>query len=301
MKSALPLDDLALFLLVAETGSLTAAAARSGLSVPTMGRRMTRLEGELGRRLFLRGPAGYALTTDGRELSERVLPLKSAAAGISRWRDEGRAVARVRITAGLWTSRFIARNIRKVWSEDAIWAPDMLASNLTVDIARRQADIGVRNHRPEQDWLAGRFTSRIENAEYGTAPEVDGYIALPHDGPSTPTGRWVRANRADRIVMLASDTRLALDLALEGIGRVVLPCFVGDAEPGLHRLTPPIDGLGHEEWLVAHHEARHDPPVRAALEAIAQLLTDAALRPQMEQGQTPADTEGHQSAATAIP
>ncbi|SNS30041.1 LysR family transcriptional regulator [Tropicimonas sediminicola] len=279
MKNALPLDDLALFLKVAETGSLSAASAQTGISVPTMGRRMTKLEQALGRRLFLRGPSGYALTSEGRELVERAIPLRSAAAGIDRWRSEGRSVARVRITAGTWTSWFVARNIRRIWSEEASWAPDLLASNLPLDLARRQADIGIRNKRPTQDWLAGRRTARIENAEYGVSPDVTGYIALAPDRASTPTALWVQANRADRVVMLASDTRVAVDLALEGIGRVVLPCFAGDAVLGLQRVSPKIEELSHDEWLVTHHEARHDPPVRAALNALTELLTDASLRP----------------------
>lgn len=278
MKSPLPLDDLALFLLVAESGSLSAAAKQSGVSVPTLGRKMTRLESTLGRRLFLRGPAGYALTSDGRDLMDQAMPLRSAAMRIDHWRDAGRAVARVRITAGVWTSHFIARNIRRIWSEDSSWAPDLLAANMNVDIARRQADIGIRNRRPDHDWLAGRRTARIENAEYGTSPDVTGYIALPHDGRSTPTGRWVRDNRAEHIVMVASDSRLALDLAFQGVGRLVLPCFVGEAEPRLRRLSPPIAELSHDEWLVAHHEARHDPPVRAAIDALAALLGDETLR-----------------------
>ncbi len=278
MKTELPLDDLALFLKVAESGSLSAAAAQSDVSVPTMGRKMSRLETTLGRRLFQRGPNGYALTSDGRDLAEQALPLKSAAVRIDRWREKGNSVARVRITAGVWTSRFIARNIRRIWSEDANWVPDLLASNLPVDLARRQADIGIRNKRPTHEWLAGRRTSRIESAEYGLSEQVTGFIALPHDDPSTPSARWIRDNRADRIVMLASDTRLAIDLAYEGIGRVVLPCFAGDAEPRLKRLSPPIEGLGHDQWLVAHHDARHDPPVRAALDALASLFTDSSLR-----------------------
>jgi DNA-binding transcriptional LysR family regulator len=127
--------------------------------------------------------------------------------------------------------------------------------------------------------LAGRRTSRIENAEYGTSPEVTGYISLPLDGQTTATARWVQENRADHIIMIASDTRLAVDLALQGIGRIVLPCFAGDAEPGLQRLSPTIKALEHDEWLVTHHEARHDPPVRAALDALTRLMTDPALRP----------------------
>lgn len=58
-----------------------------------------------------------------------------------------------------------------------------------------------------------------------------------------------------------------------------MPCFAGDAEPGLLSLSDPITEIGHEEWLVPHHEARHDPPVRAALTAIAAALTQATDNP----------------------
>ena len=60
---------------------------------------------------------------------------------------------------------------------------------------------------------------------------------------------------------------------------MVLPWFIGATADGVQRVSQPIDALGHEEWLVAHHEARHDPPVRAALDALAALLTDTGLRP----------------------
>ncbi|RYH06273.1 LysR family transcriptional regulator [Tropicimonas sp. IMCC6043] len=281
MKPPLHLDDLSLFLDVAEAGSLGAASAKSGLSVPTLGRRMTRLEAQMGRRLFLRGARGYALTADGRALAEEAAGLPAAVERVARWRSGG-GVARVRITAGLWTSRFLASRITQIWSPDASWVPEFLASNRNVDIARREADIGIRNSRPEQDWLAGRRTRRVDYAEYGVSPEVTGYITLPRDGPTTPSERWLWRNRANRVVMLASDARLAMDLARAGVGRVLLPCFAGDPEPGLSRLSDTVSDIAHEEWLVCHHAARHDPPVRAALEALAGLLTGAARRDPVE-------------------
>lgn len=278
MKTKPSLDDLMLFLRVAETGSLSAAAKGAGASVPTLGRHMTRLEAQLGRRLFLRGPAGYALTAEGRELADEALGLRHAAERIDRWQVRDFRAVRVRVTAGFWTSRCLARSIREVWNERAIWVPDFVAENKTVDIARREADIGIRNRRPEQDWLAGRRTRRIDFAEYGVSPEVRGYVTLPAESYLTPSARWVWETHGSEVVMVASDTRLAKELALAGVGRVVLPTFVGAVETGLVRLSEPIAAIGHDEWLVSHHEARHDPPVRAALDAIGDLLALLARR-----------------------
>ncbi|NDV97841.1 LysR family transcriptional regulator [Salipiger sp. PrR002] len=272
MKDAPSLDDVMLFLAVADAGTLGGAAALTGASQPTLSRRMTELERQLGQRLFQRGAQRYALTAEGRQLAEEMRGLRAQASRLARWTAQEGPV-RVRITAGLWTSRYIARGLARVWSPQDAWLPEFAASNADLDIARRAADIGIRNRRPEQPWLAGRRTVRLSYAAYGRGPQVQGYVTLPPGAASTPSERWLRATHPEEIVTHASDARLALDLALGGVARIVMPCFAGDAEPGLMRLSEPIDALSHDEWLVAHHDARHDPPVRAALDALHGLLT----------------------------
>ncbi|ANT59401.1 LysR family transcriptional regulator [Salipiger sp. CCB-MM3] len=272
MKDAPSLDDVMLFLAVTDAGTLGGAAALTGASQPTLSRRMTELERQLGQRLFQRGAQRYALTAEGRQLAEEMRGLRAQASLLARWTAQEGPV-RVRITAGLWTSRYIARGLARVWSPQDAWLPEFAASNADLDIARRAADIGIRNRRPEQPWLAGRRTVRLSYAAYGRGPQVQGYVTLPPGAASTPSERWLRVTHPDEIVTHASDARLALDLALGGVARIVMPCFAGDAEPGLMRLSEPIDALSHDEWLVAHHDARHDPPVRAALDALHGLLT----------------------------
>lgn len=273
MKTTPSLDDIALFLAVADAGTLAGAAKRSGASLPTLSRRMTALERQLGQQLFQRGAQRYGLTAEGRHLAEEVRGLREVSARLGRWQQGGTGPVRVRITAGLWTSRFLARGLARVWAPGAPWLPEFTASNADLDIARRAADIGVRNRRPEQPWLAGRRTRRLSYAAYGRDAQVQGYVTLPPGAATTPSERWLRDTHPDEIVTHASDARLALDMALAGVARIVMPCFAGDTEPGLLRLSDRIDALCHDEWLVAHHEARHDPPVRAALDACHRLLT----------------------------
>ncbi len=272
------LDDYALFLAVADAGGLAGAARATGQSPPTLSRRMTALEKRIGKRLFERGQRGYRVTAAGRALADELTPLRKLQSSLHRWTSHD-VKPKVRITAGYWTSRFLARFIHRVWSPDSAWIPEFLSSNATIDIARREADIGIRNRRPDQSWLAGRITGRVDYAEYGVSASVTGYLALTEGQASTPSDRWLRANRTDRIVTGGSDPRLNADLALSGLGRVIMPTFAGDDMPGLERLSPPIEEIGHEEWLVAHHDARHDRPIRAALDAMGALLTDRALRP----------------------
>jgi DNA-binding transcriptional LysR family regulator len=264
------LDDLALFLDVARAGSLSEAAKRTGTPLPTLSRRMAKLEQTTGRTLFLRGKTGYALSAEGRDLAERIGELSSLKRAATLWASTAHGPVPVTITAGFWTARHIARHLSP--DPKGLWRPAFAPSNAALDIARREADIGIRNKPPESTRLARQPLRRIDYAIYAISGAINGYVALPDGVPSTPSQRWLRSEHGAEITTTATDPRLCLDLARNGFGRIILPTFAGDGERGLRRLSDPIPGLSHEEWLVSHNEARHDPPIRAALTAVASAL-----------------------------
>lgn len=278
MEQLPPLDDLTLFVDVAREGGLAGAARRTGGTVPTISRKMTALERQLGRKLFERGPRGYALTAEGRAVLEQLQDLKDIQARLTRSLGQPDAV-RVRVTAGAWTASYLAQRLGQVWNKDDPWRLEFVESTRMLDIARRDADIGIRSRRPDQPWLAGRRTSKVEFAIYAVSDDVSGFIALSSDRPQTPSVRWLRAQHGVDIMTTASEEGTLIDLALAGVGRLVMPTFVAHGVPGLKQVGSVIPELSHDEWLVCHHEARHDPPIRAALEAIAALLTSKSRPP----------------------
>lgn len=271
MEQTPALDDLALFVQVAEAGGLAGAARISGVSVPTLSRKMQSLERQLGRTLFHRGARGYALTVEGRSVLEKVAEVGSLKVRLARSLAMP-AFAEVRITAGGWTSAYLARRMGHVWTSQSKWRPVFMEATARLDIARRGADIGIRNKRPDQDWLAARCTGRIEYAAFAMSDKIQGFLALSQAEVQTPSATWVRDHHANEIVTTAGSSRLLVDLAVAGLGKVVLPRFAAADLSRLQQVGPVIDALTHEEWLVSHHEARHDAPVRAALEALAKLL-----------------------------
>ena len=271
VKAAPSWNDLALFAVVARVGTLAAARAETGTSTATLSRRMTALEETLGRRLFRHGAEGYALTADGRALRDRTAPMEHAALAVADWQAAGDAIPRVRISAGTWTSTALARAISAFWAPDADWVPEFVHCDRDLDIARREVDIGIRNRRPDQPWLAGRRTRTVRYAAYGR-DGASGWIGATEDAAQTPSSRWLLRSHGDAVVTTANDPRIALALAEAGLGRVVLPTFLGDATD-LPRQGDEIAALAHEEWLITHHEARHAPPIRAALDALAAHLT----------------------------
>ena len=57
-----------------------------------------------------------------------------------------------------------------------------------------------------------------------------------------------------------------------GNGVGVLPCFIGDAEPGLRRITPVVEEAAAEQWMLVHNDLRNVPRVRIVMDALVQLF-----------------------------
>jgi molybdate transport repressor ModE-like protein len=66
----IPWDDLHILLMVAETGSLSAAAMKLGVTQPTITRRIAALEERVGEPLVVRKATGATLTAFGERLLE---------------------------------------------------------------------------------------------------------------------------------------------------------------------------------------------------------------------------------------
>jgi DNA-binding transcriptional LysR family regulator len=277
MKEPFGWDELRLFLAVARANGLAGAARQTAISAPTLGRRMTALEERLGRRLFDRKQTGYRLTDAGRELYAQALEMELTADAVERWRDRN-ARRIVRVSAGSWTSRFLARHVDRLWRPGEPIGIELSTAHALVDILHRQADIGIRNRAPDDARLAGRRIQDIANCAFRArtvaSPDELPWIGVTGDAAVTPTARWVRARDTDGPVLICSDARAVLDMVRAGAGRAVLPCFVGDSEAALIRIGGPIAELRGEQWLALNDQTRREPAVRTVIDRLATLLTD---------------------------
>lgn len=286
MKRRMDWEDLRLFLAVAKAGGLAGAAEKTGLSAATLGRRVSSLERSLNVRLVEREARGYLLTQAGRELVLQLEDMDQVANSIAAWRESGRSRRRVRISAGEWTTRLLMDNVDAFWSQDADWVPEFLADPRNRDVARRQIDIGVRNRRPKQEWLAGQKVGVVGFAVYqarSLPSDADlGWIGPVEDEAHFPTGVWIKENHWDEVTITVNKASLALSLVRKGQAKMLLPMFVGEAYEDLVRVDGPIDSLQTERWLVMHQDERHEPLVRQAVTALGKFLkTDPCLNPNL--------------------
>lgn len=279
-------EDLRLFLAVARAAGLASATAASGASAPTLSRRMTSLEKAMGCSLFHRHREGYDLTEAGEELLELATRLESGAHAIERWRMRIEPRPTVKVAAGLWSATFIARHVREFIGRKGAPIVDLLGGTAPVDLLRREASIGLRNRRPETGGLAGRRLARVEFAAYGSrslgAPspalalsrllsDYD-WIVLDHQTAPTPSMTWLETRLEKPAALRCSSPHVLLEAARAGAGLCILPCFVGDPDPGLMRLSGLIDELRHDQWLVTHDDDRHSKPVRLVADWLAKLV-----------------------------
>jgi len=74
--------------------------------------------------------------------------------------------------------------------------------------------------------------------------------------------RWLDAQIGDgRIRLRDSDIRTLCGAIASGIGRGILPCFVGDTHPELRRSMPRDPVLSRDLWLLIHPDARESARV----------------------------------------
>ncbi|MBL4811216.1 MAG: LysR family transcriptional regulator, partial [Rhodobacteraceae bacterium] len=229
------------------------------------------LERRLGRELFVRLPRGYGLTEAGSDLLAKAAALEGH---INPMVEAEQPLPVVKISAGTWVTHILCGQLPALVGQDPIRLR-FIAADERLDIGRRAALIGIRNQRPEAVGLAGRKIGRVRFAAYATNDNVQNWARVI--GP-TPSARWVDALPHTSPPIDVTSPRNALDLALAGSARVVLPTFIGMRQTGLARVSPLIDGLEHEQWLVTHHEDRFLPEIRAVIDRVYRLLKETCAR-----------------------
>lgn len=276
MKQTYNWQDIYLFLAVARHQGLAGAAVEIASSAATLSRRMTKLEHAVGQRLFERGARGYALTHAGKTLLERAEKMELAALQIGHLQNELPTKRRIKISAGSWTMQLLLNNVDKYWHKDDIWLPEFVSNNARLDIARKQIDIGIRNSKPSEPWLAAKRIGYTNYAAYrldGTKPDI-GWVATTGDNGLTPTARYTMEHYSDNISFTISQPTLGLPLVLKGHAKMILPEFVGDSHSELVRDADFISELKSDLWLVMHQDERNHPPVRKAIDAISKFLKE---------------------------
>jgi len=280
------------FLAVAESGSLSAAAELLSTTQPTVGRHIAALEADMGVTLFHRSrkgleptPAAFTLLEDARVMGQAADGFARKAAG----QVDGLS-GTVRITASRVMSCFVLPDIlAKLRQAEPQISVEIVASDETQNLLRRDADIALRMFEPRQRQLVRRKLGDLPLGIYASAT----YLArkgrpaaltdlLAHD--------VIGFDRQDDLLdgfaqmgypverhffpLRTDDHVLSYQLLVAGAGIGFALRLVADADPRLEHLllTDALPGL--PMWLVMHEDVRHNARIRFVWDFLARTLKE---------------------------
>jgi DNA-binding transcriptional LysR family regulator len=276
-------DDVRVFLAVARHGSLRAAGRSLRLSQPTIGRRLTAFEATFGGpTLFDRLPEGLRLNAVGEQLISAAESVERAALMLERRRAATSPTlsGTVRVSVGEWASVFLAGALA---SNSATALPsgitvELVGSQQTANLARREADLAVRHHPPDGGDLyiakLGTFACAVYRRRHA---DLAAWVTYTEEQAHYPTARWVQRQIEETgagVAVRASNMTMQHAAIRAGAGRGLLPCFVGDDDPLLERLMPPVAEIGAEYWVIVHRDLRRAVCVRAVIDWVRALFVE---------------------------
>lgn len=278
------------FLVVAETGSLSAGARVLGTSQPTLGRQIKAIEAQLGAELFHRQPRGFALTQTGADLVGPATAMRDAVQQIALRAagQQARLEGTVRITASVATSAMhlppIIAKIRKLEPQIAI---ELVPSDDTRNLLYREADIAVRMYRPTQLDL---ITQQIGEIELGVFAART-YLAergMPQSIADLPKHDFVGYDSNTSIIQGFAETGIKVDrdffktrcddniayweLVRAGCGIGFAQADIGRRDPAIAEIVLGIPLPTLPIWLTAHEAMRQTPRIRRVWGLLAEGL-----------------------------
>jgi DNA-binding transcriptional LysR family regulator len=280
-------NQLKAFLETAETGSLSAAARKLGLTQPTLSRQVAAIEQRMGVTLFERVGKAMVLTPTGLDLLEHARTMGSAAealglAASGRSQAAGGLVS-ISATDAL-AAHLLPPLVRQLREKEPGITIEVISSDAVSDLLRREADIAVRHVKPEQPDLIARLIREPAANFYASEDwvSVNGHPRRAEEAAHLP---FVGSDRSGQFLAYLRQLGLPLSeanfscyanhsnahwaLVRHGMGIGAMIDEIALDTPGIVRVLDDVPPLRFPIWLVTHRELRTSRPIRVVFEALA--------------------------------
>ena len=279
-------DNLRYVLMVANKGSIAAAARELGVNRTTVLRRINAFQEKLNCRIFEQTHTGYMLTPEAEKMIHAAREVESTLYNMQR-EIEGRELkleGELRVTT---TDTFMVSIMGPILASFHRLHPkivvDVLITNSILDLNRRDADIAVRPTGSPDPRLMGRRLCDLEFGIYTSEDYLQNtdvndwrrhqWIGLESSLRSTPLGKWFDATIPEKHVCMRCDSFVSIKVAVQNnLGAALLPCFLGDIADGLVRLAAPTSVLTIGLWVLTHPDLARSARVHAFMDHMTREL-----------------------------
>ncbi len=290
MNNRLTWDEMCLVHAITNVGTLSGAARSLEVSHPTAFRRLNKLEKKMGVRFFDRARVGYTATAAAEEVSALVQRLMNDVLAVERCisGQDLRPSGTLRITT---TDTLLFGWLLPSLQEFRILYPEikleLVVSNAVFSLSKREADIAVRPTEKPDGNLLGRKIGTISQAVYMAKKlinTVDKYEAVdsfdwigPDESMSYPVfDRWLEEEGlVERCRIRVNTVYGMLSAAKAGLGLVVLPCYLGENDKQLIRVSKEISSMAVDLWILTHPDLRKTERIRVFLDHVARFAKNS--------------------------
>ena len=269
-------DDLRFMLAVAENGSVSSAARVLGVNHATVLRRISAFEARHGGKIFDRTPQGYVIPPDRKKVVDAAREVEAAVHSLDRLIKGAQAPLRgtVRVTS---TDTLCHGLLPEMLSGLARKAGDLrfelICSNSHLDLGRLDADIAVKPATELQDGLVGALGARLGFAVYGDADLA--WLGMSGAIARSKPAQWLTEKVREKDFVSKADSFLTLrEMVAAGVGKSVLPCVLGDADPRIDKVEDGMPDMSVGIWVACHPDMADVPRIRAVYRLLLEELTD---------------------------
>ncbi len=258
-------DDFRYVLAVVEAGTVSAAAKRLGVNHATVVRRIASFEEKQSFRLFEKTPTGYRIIPEQMRVVDamrEVAAAVTATEGILAGHDAG-MTGHLRITSTDTICQYIMPPvIARVAKAEPRLQIDLLSSNLTEDLSRMRADIAVRTLQQLPPELSGEVVGDLHMAIFARPDGGDRMISVSGPLAQSQVGQSILKMLDGRPPAAVADSFVvAARLAAQGLGKAVLPTYVGETDPVLIRVGSLPDLTSVPLWVACHSDMAKVPRI----------------------------------------
>lgn len=283
-------DNLRFVLMVANKGSIAAAARELEVNRTTVLRRINQFQDDLKCRIFERSDTGYVLTPEAEKMIAAARDVESTLFNMQR-QLAGRELkleGELRVTTtDSFMLALLAPHLASFRQRHPHIVVDVLVTNSVLDLNRRDADVAIRPTRVPEANLVGRRLRDVEfdvfarpdfiAANGGSALAQNRWIGFVDSLSATPVGAWFDATIDTEQICLRCDSFVAVRSAAEaGIGIALLPRFLGEASADLVRLDVDTAELTTGLWILAHPDLFRAARVHAFIQHFSEALGQPA-------------------------
>ncbi len=282
-------DHLRIVLAIHRRGSMQAAAEDLGIDRATALRRLDALEARLKASLFDRRHDGCVLTEAGHAIIATVEGIEQAITAIEHrvsGRDrEAEGAVSVALPEFL-AAKILAPELPRFAKLHPGITVEVSSGNGFMNLARGEANIALRNRRPDHNSLVSRrigtaglgfYASRDYVAARGDpALGLGGHDFVVFDSSLSAVPSYSQMEdiaRHGRIAMRSNEIMPMVAAAKAGLGITFLPCIVAHGEPGLSLVAPGIIAE-RDMFLVTHRDLLKRTRVRLVFDFVVRICTE---------------------------